>query len=65
MAKITNDQTAPTVESPAAETFIPSVTFEGYPDGVHKIVFSAGVESIPVSPEYAALIRAKNLASDK
>lgn len=64
MAKSTNDQTAPTVES-LAETFIPSVTFEGYPDGVHKVVFYAGVESIPVSPEYAALIRAKNLASDK
>lgn len=50
---------------PATETFVPSVSFYGYPDGETEVFFEAGKESIPVSPEYAALIRAKGLAPDK
>lgn len=51
-------------KEPALETFIPKVNFLGFPDGKTKVNFTAGVESIPVPPEYAALIRAKGLASD-
>lgn len=53
-------------QAPALETFVPSVDFTGfYPDDFTKVEFKAGVESIPVSPEYAALIRAKGLVADK
>lgn len=51
-------------KAPETVTFIPKVDFLGYPDGKTGINFKAGVESIPVSPEFAALIRAKGLASD-
>jgi hypothetical protein len=44
---------------PDTETFIPAVTFDGYPDGVTKVTFRAGVESIPVSKEFAQLMRDK------
>lgn len=44
---------------PAAETFVPAVTFDGYPDGKTKVTFRAGVESIPVSAEFARLMREK------
>lgn len=59
--KITNDEP----QAPALETFVPSVDFTGYPDGVTPVEFKTGVESIPVSPEYAALIRSKKLVADK
>lgn len=49
---------------PEAVTFIPKVDFLGFPKGKTGVNFKAGVESIPVSPEYAALIRKKGLASD-
>jgi hypothetical protein len=49
---------------PATATFVPTESFYGYPEG-EEVFFEAGKESIPVSPEYAALIRAKNLAPDK
>lgn len=49
---------------PTAETFVPSVSFTGYPDGVSAVEFKAGVESPPVSPEYAELIRAKGFVAD-
>lgn len=44
-------------------TFIPAVTFTGYPDNDHKnpVVFTAGVESVDVSDEYAEIIREKGL----
>ncbi|HBF30861.1 hypothetical protein [Rhizobium sp.] len=45
-------------------TFVPSISFRGYPDGITEVHFSAGVESAPVSPEFAALMRAKGLVSD-
>ena len=45
-------------------TFIPKVGFLGFPDGKTGVDFKAGVESIPVSSEYADLIRKKGLASD-
>lgn len=46
-----------------AETFIPAVTFDGYPDGKTKVTFRAGVESIPVPAEYAQLMRDKGLVA--
>ncbi len=50
----------------ALETFIPTVTFFGRPDDEgEEIEFRAGVESIPVLAEYAALIREKGLAAKK
>lgn len=60
MAGKSNEQ-----KEPALETFVPSDNFRGYPDGVTPVDFEAGVESIPVTAEYAALIRAKGLAPDK
>lgn len=47
----------------ATETFVPAVTFDGYPDGRTKVTFRAGVESIPVPPEFAQLMRAKGLGA--
>lgn len=49
---------------PATQTFVPAVSFTGYPDGANPVLFRAGVESPPVSPEYAALIRDKGLAAE-
>lgn len=49
----------------AAETFIPAVSFTGYPSGKAPVEFVAGVESIPVSPAYAQLMRDKGLVADK
>ncbi|TWD58089.1 hypothetical protein FB480_101844 [Agrobacterium vitis] len=52
--------------APAAtsETFIPSVSFRGYPDGITEVHFKAGVESAPVPPKFAALMRVKGLVAD-
>ncbi len=50
--------------APKLVTFTPKVDFLGYPNGKTGVNFKAGVESIPVTPEYAALIRKKGLASD-
>ncbi len=47
---------------PDLVTFIPKVDFLGFPDGKTEVNFKAGVESIPVSPEYAELIRKKGLS---
>ena len=56
-----DDETAPVLE-----TFIPRVNFSGYPfDLVTEVQFNKGVPSVPVSPEYAALIREKGLAAKK
>ena len=46
-------------------TFLPGVTFTGFPDGDHRkpVLFKAGVESIPVSEEYAQLMREKGLVA--
>jgi len=53
-------------EAPALETFVPAVDFIGfYPDDFTKVEFKAGVESIPVSPEFASLMREKGLVADK
>lgn len=49
-------------KAPDPVTFIPKRDFLGFPDGKTGINFKAGVESIPVSPEYAALIRSKGLS---
>lgn len=46
------------------ETFLPSCSFVGYPDGKTEVQFLRGIESIPVTPAYAALIRSKGLAAD-
>lgn len=39
-------------------TFVPIHNFTGYPDG-KKTEFRAGIESIPVSKEFAQLMRDK------
>ena len=50
----------------ALETFIPAVTFTGFPDDRPRgVKFFAGVESIPVPPEFVALMREKKLVADK
>lgn len=46
-----------------AETFVPAVSFTGYPDGKTPVQFIAGVESAPVSAEFAQLMREKGLVS--
>lgn len=53
----------------ALETFVPASSFTGYvepyevnPDG---IIFTAGVESIPVPKDFIELMREKNLVADK
>jgi hypothetical protein len=51
--------------APVTETFIPAVSFTGYPKGKTAVEFVAGVESIPVSPAYAQLMRDKGLVADK
>lgn len=45
----------------ATETFVPAISFTGYPDGKTEVHFAAGVESQPVPAGYAALIREKGL----
>lgn len=45
-------------------TFIPSVSFLGYPDGATEVHFPAGVESAPVPPEFVTLMLAKGLVAD-
>lgn len=47
-----------------AETFIPAVSFTGYPDGKTPVQFIAGVESAPVPAEFAQLMRDKGLVAD-
>lgn len=42
-------------------TFTPSETFTGYPDGKTKTLFTVGVESPPVTEDYAQLMREKGL----
>lgn len=49
--------------APATETFVPAVSFTGYPDEKTPVEFQAGVESVPVPAAYAALIREKGLVS--
>jgi len=64
---MTKGKDVPAAADGGKTTFIPSVTFDGYPFG-EKVTFRAGVESIPVPEDYAALIREKGLAetaSDK
>ncbi len=48
-------------------TFLPGRTFTGFPDGDHRkpVLFTAGVESIPVSEDYAQLMREKGLVASE
>ncbi len=43
------------------ETFVPAVSFTGYPDGEKEVHFVAGQESAPVPAEFIALVRSKGL----
>jgi hypothetical protein len=47
------------------KTFLPAVTFTGFPSGDHRhpVLFKMGIESIPVSEEYAQLMRDKGLVA--
>ena len=44
-------------------TFIPAVTFTGYPDDKTPVLFRAGVESEPVTEAFAQLMRDKGLVA--
>jgi hypothetical protein len=46
-------------------TFLPAVTFTGFPDGNHRhpVLFKAGVESVPVPEAFAQLMRDKGLVA--
>lgn len=46
-------------------TFIPAISFTGYPDGNHKnpVRFVEGVESVDVPEAYARLMHEKGLAT--
>lgn len=50
-------------------TFVPAVEFTGYPEPYRTnrkgTLFKAGVESIPVPPAFADLMREKGLVADK
>jgi hypothetical protein len=50
-------------EPAALVTFLPTETFTGYPDGKTKVLFQEGVESVPVTEEYAQLMRDKGHVS--
>ena len=52
------------LKNEALVTFIPKVTFTGYPDGVAEVFFEAGKESAPVSPDYLLLLKEKGLVAD-
>jgi hypothetical protein len=45
------------------ERFVPVEEFTGYPDGKTPVVFKPGVLSIPVTPEFAQLMRDKGLVA--
>lgn len=51
---------APVPAAPA-NTFIPAISFTGYPDGKTETAFEAGVESQPVPVAFLNLVRAKGL----
>ncbi len=51
------------LSAPATETFVPAISFTGYPDGQTAVRFLAGQEGPPVSPDYAALMRDKGLVA--
>lgn len=40
-------------------TFVPAVTFTGYPDGKTPVLFNADVESQPVPEEFVQMLREK------
>ncbi len=46
-------------------TFLPAVTFTGFPDDNHRnpVVFTAGVESVPVPEAFANLMLEKGLVA--
>lgn len=46
-------------ESAALVTFTPAEDFTGYPDGKTKVQFKAGIESGPVTEDFALLMREK------
>ncbi len=46
---------------PAPQTFVPAISFTGYPDGVTETNFVAGQESQLVSAEFIELVRSKGL----
>lgn len=50
---------APVATEPTLVTFTPAEDFTGYPDGKTKVLFHAGVESIPVTEAFAQLMREK------
>lgn len=51
--------------APELVTFTPTETFTGYPDGKTAVLFKAGVESQPVTADFARLMRAKGHAAGK
>lgn len=48
--------------SPTA-TFVPAISFTGYPDGETEVRFFAGRESAPVPAEFIELVQTKGLAA--
>lgn len=49
---------------PRKVTFIPAVSFTGYPDG-KKMQFTIDVESEPIPADYLDLLREKGLVDEK
>lgn len=45
-------------------TFIPRLSFDGYPDGLNIVHFIEGETSIPVTRDYLELLKSKNLVAD-
>lgn len=43
----------------ATESFVPALSFTGYPDGKTPVQFTAGIESVPVPSDFAQLMRDK------
>lgn len=56
---------AKTEAAAAMQTFIPAISFMGYPDGVEAapVDFVAGVESRPVTADYLYLMKSKGLVA--
>lgn len=56
---------APAKAAAAMQTFIPAISFMGYPDGVNAapVDFVAGAESRPVTADYLDLMKSKGLVA--
>ncbi len=59
------DREAPAAPATAMRTFIPAISFLGYPDGVEAgpVDFVAGVESRLVTEDYLDLMKSKGLVA--